>query len=69
MQLPEPVTEEEAEEMFAVADRDTNGRISFGEFRRMCLVSRCEVVPDLPPSPSVSRAMEDAWESSTWSHH
>lgn len=43
--LPESVKEEDARDMFAVADRDGNGRISYKEFRRMCVVPNLEPVP------------------------
>ena len=46
--LPEVVDEAEAEEMFSVADRDGNGRITYKEFRRMCVVPKQEPIPDEP---------------------
>ena len=36
--LPEYVDETEVEDMFAAADKDCNGRITYREFKRMCEV-------------------------------
>ncbi len=51
-QLPHgsSVSPREADMMFAVADRDGNGHISYREFRRMCVVPKLEPIPDKPPT-------------------
>ena len=46
--LPEYVDEAEVEDMFATADKDSNGRITYREFKRMCQVPKPEPIPDSP---------------------
>ena len=49
LSLPEFVNEDDVASMFEAADSDCSGRISYAEFRRMCIVPRGETIPDEPP--------------------
>jgi len=46
--LPDYVSESQAEEIFRIADKDGNGYISYTEFKRMCVVPKAESIPDKP---------------------
>ena len=52
MSLPEYVDDEEVKSMFAHADKDGNGFISYKEFTLMCKVPDQEVIPTVPPTTS-----------------
>lgn len=54
MSLPEYVDDEEVKSMFAHADKDGNGYISYKEFTLMCKVPDQEVIPTVPPTTSTS---------------
>ena len=48
MSLPEYVDDEEVKSMFAHADKDGNGFISYKEFTLMCKVPDQEAIPAVP---------------------
>ena len=54
MSLPEYVDDEEVKSMFAHADKDGNGYISYKEFTLMCKVPDQEVIPTVPPTTSTA---------------
>ena len=58
--LPEPVEDADIEEMFAFADRDGDGRLSYQEFQVMVLPREPPAVPkphisDIGMAPQVPR--------------
>jgi len=54
MSLPEYVDDEEVKSMFAHADKDGNGYISYKEFTLMCKVPDQEVIPTSMPTTSTT---------------
>ena len=52
MSLPEYVDDEEVKSMFAHADKDGNGFISYKEFTLMCKVPDQEAIPTAMPMPT-----------------
>lgn len=56
MSLPEYVDDEEVKSMFAHADKDGNGFISYKEFTLMCKVPDQEVIPIVPPTSTSGAA-------------
>lgn len=52
--LPEMVNDNDVARMFMVADKDSSGKISYQEFRRMCVVPRVESIPDEMPDIDVN---------------
>lgn len=52
MSLPEYVDDEEVKSMFAHADKDGNGFISYKEFTLMCKVPDQEAIPTAMPVPA-----------------
>ena len=54
MSLPEYIDDEEVKNMFAHADKDGNGYISYKEFGMMCKVPDQEVIPTEPPTTTTS---------------
>ena len=54
MSLPEYIDDEEVKNMFAHADKDGNGYISYKEFAMMCKVLDQEVIPIKPSTTTTS---------------
>ena len=54
MNLPEYVDDEEVKNMFAHADKDGNGYISYREFILMCKVPEQEIIPLVPQTASAT---------------
>lgn len=54
MSLPEYVDDEEVKSMFAHADKDGNGFISYKEFTLMCKVPDQEAIPSAMPIPTTN---------------
>ena len=54
MSLPEYVDDEEVKSMFAHADKDGNGFISYKEFTLMCKVPDQEAIPSAMPIPTTT---------------
>ena len=57
MSLPEYVDDEEVKNMFAHADKDGNGYISYKEFTLMCKVPDQEVIPTEMPTNATSNGL------------
>jgi len=57
MSLPEYVDDEEVKNMFAHADKDGNGYISYKEFTLMCKVPDQEVIPTEMPTNTTSNGL------------
>ena len=54
MNLPEYVDEDEVKSMFAHADKDSNGFISYREFTLMCKVPDHEAIPTTMPTSTTT---------------
>ena len=57
MNLPEYVDEDEVKSMFAHADKDSNGFISYREFTLMCKVPEQEAIPLAPASSATTTSV------------
>ena len=59
LSLPEYVEESEIDSMFRAADKDSNGYISYREFKRMCVVPKPEPIPEKPLETAATAKIDE----------